>query len=108
MLVVTVSVWPGGAYDRSSEVARIGLANTSNREDFANYDLVALLERDREERVIRSEINQHERQQGWVPLVRRALTEIHLSEPEIHTVAYDDPTAVLLRKGSHDAGSVRR
>jgi hypothetical protein len=108
MLVVTVSVWPGGDHEKASEIARIGLANTSNLSDFSNYDLVALLDRDRAERVIRSEVNQHERAQGWVPLARRALTEIHLSEPGIHGVAYDDPTAVLLRKGSHDAGFVRR
>ena len=101
MLVVTVNVWPGGDADRCSEVARIGLANKTGLADFSNYDLVALLDRDREERVIRSEVNQHERAQGWVPLARRALTEIHLSEPQVHGVDYDDPLAVLLRKGSH-------
>lgn len=101
MLVVTVNVWPGGDHNRSTEIARIGLANTTDLRDFSNYDLVALLERDRNERVVRSELNQHERAQGWVPLVRRALTEIHLSDPGIHSVAYDDPIAVLLRKGRH-------
>lgn len=104
MLVVTVSVWPGGIPDRSTEVARIGLANKSGLADFSNYDLIALLDRDKAERVIRSEINQHERSQGWPPLVRRALTEIHLSESTIRSVAYDDPLAVLLRKGSHGRG----
>jgi hypothetical protein len=101
VLVVRVEIWPGGESDRSVEIARVGLANTSGLADFSNYDLVALLDRDDQERVIRSEVNQHERAQGWVPLVRRAMTEVHLSEDAVHGVAYDDPTAVLLRKGSH-------
>jgi hypothetical protein len=102
MLVVTVSVWPGGDFERGTEVARVGLLNRTQLGDFANYDLVALLARDKEERVIRSEVNQHERAHGWVPLVRRAMTEIHLSDPCMHGAPYDDPTAVLLRKGSHE------
>lgn len=99
MLVVTVSVWPGGEFDRAEESARLGLANTTGSAEYANYDLVALLNSDVGECVIRSEINAHERAQGWVPLVRRALTEIHLAEYETHAAPYDDPIAELLRKG---------
>lgn len=99
MLVVRVAVWPGGAFDREQEVARLGLANRSGSAEFADYDLVALLGNGEGEAVIRSEVNAHERAQGWVPLVRRALTEIHLAEYEIHAAPYDDPIAELLRKG---------
>lgn len=99
MLVVKVEVWPGGDGDGACELARIGLANTTGRAEIANYDLVALLDRDRAERVVRSEVNQHQRVHGWVPLVRRAMTEVYLSEPETHGAPYDDPIAQLLRKG---------
>lgn len=99
MLVVTVSVWPGGEFDRAEEVARLGFANTTGNAEYANYDFVALLGKGEGEAVIRSEINAHERAQGWVPLVRRAMTVLHLAEYDTHAAPYDDPIAAVLRKG---------
>jgi hypothetical protein len=99
VIVVRVEVWPGGEGDRATELARIGIANVSGAAPVADYLMTALMARDAEEHVLRSEINKYERGNGWPQLVRRAFTEIHLAEPAIHGIPYDDPVAVHLRKG---------
>lgn len=102
MLVVKVEVWPGGDDDGAFEISRIGLANMTNLAEFSNYELTALLNRDSKERSYRGEVNQHDRSLGWVPLVRRALTDIHLNADEAPEIPYDDPVTRLLRKGSYE------
>jgi hypothetical protein len=100
MLVVRVEVWPGGDADRASEIARVGIANTTGTAEDANYDVVALMNRDVDEQVVRSEVLAHRRSAGWLPLVRRVLTNLLL--PDLRQEAsYDDPIAKHLRKGEH-------
>lgn len=102
MLVVKVEIWPGGSADRAFEVSRLGIANVSGMSDISDYELTALLSRDRDEFVMRSKIVGHQRTQGWVPLVRRSMTNVFLGERAMDEVPYDDPVAELLRKGGHD------
>lgn len=100
MLVVKVEVWPGGDYARSFEISRVGIANVSKMTPVSNYEMTALMERDKLEYVARAEINSHERNLGWEPLVQRAMTSLFLAERLSHQVPYDDPMANLLRKDS--------
>lgn len=99
MLVAKIEVWPGGNFERAFEIARLGIANVSGLADISNYELTALMERDKHEYVMRSEVNSHERALGWEPLVQRSMTSLFLAERLAHQVPYDDPTAQLLRKG---------
>lgn len=99
MLVVKVEIWPGGEADRAVEISRIGISNTSRTLAVADYDMVALLARDAEEEVVKGRITGHERDLGWAPLVRRALLNLFYGEDAVRGIAYDDPTAELLRKG---------
>lgn len=99
MLVVKVEVWPGGESDRAFEISRIGIANVSGLRRYSDYEVTALLERDRDEQVMRIRVTDHEREAGWVPLVRRTMTGIFLGEEPGREVPYDDPVAELMRKG---------
>lgn len=99
MLVVKIEVWPGGEADRATEISRVGIVNLSGMAPISNYEMTALISRDGEEHVVKSEINSHERNAGWAPLVRRVMTNIHLADSVLHLGAYDDPVAELLRKG---------
>lgn len=99
MLVVKVEVWPGGDTDRAFEISRIGIANVSGMAPISNYEMTALVDRDRAERVVRSEINSHERDLGWEALVKRAMTNLFLADRVGQPGAYGDPVAELLRKG---------
>lgn len=99
MLVAKVEVWPNGDYERAFEIARLGIANVSGLADISNYELTALMERDKHEYVMRSEVNSHERALGWEPLLQRSMTSLFLAERLAHQVPYDDPVAQLLRKG---------
>lgn len=100
MLVVRVEVWPGGDADRATEISRIGITNTTGAAENANYEVVGLMCRDGDEQVVRSEVLTHLRSAGWMPLVRRVLTNLLL--PDLRQGAsYDDPIAEHLRKGEH-------
>lgn len=99
MLVVKVEVWPGGEPDRAFEISRIGIANVSGMAPVSDYEMTALVARDRHERVLKSEINSHERDLGWEPLVKRAMNNICLGDRMSQPGAYDDPVAEFLRKG---------
>lgn len=101
MLVVKVEVWPGGEEDRGHEIARIGVSNRTGDKRLADYEVIALLARDLEEQVISTEIHDHDRTTGWVPLVRRVLTNLILRDSVCDTAPYDDPTAEHLRRGEH-------
>lgn len=99
MLVVKAEVWPGGNFNRAFEISRIGIANISHLVDVSDYEVTALLARERDECVIRAKVHSHRRELGWVPLVKRALTSIHLADALAQPCAYDDAVAELLRKG---------
>lgn len=100
MLVVKVEVWPGGNEDGSYEISRLGIANVSNLREFSDYEVTALLGRETgKEEVVRSRVASHERATGWVTLVRRALLNLILRKDLAQDAPYDDPVAVLLRRG---------
>jgi hypothetical protein len=99
VLVVKVEIWPGGSFDRAFEISRIGIANVSNLAEVSDYEMTALLDRDKDETVLCSEINSHERNLGWTPLVKRAMTNIFLADRLSRPGAYDDQVAELLRRG---------
>lgn len=102
MLVVKVEVWPGGDAKRAREISRIGISNTSELSPVSNYDVTALMNRDGVEEVLQTEVCNHEREAGWSALVRRVLTNILLARELCMVRAYDDPTAVHIRRGEHD------
>lgn len=97
MLVVKAEIWPKGNGGAAYEIARVGIANVSGLAPISDYVMTALLARDAEEYVLRSEINKHERDLGWVPLAKRALTGVHLAERLSHEVPVTDPVANILR-----------
>lgn len=99
MLVVKVEIWPGGDFDRAFEISRVGIANVSQGAAVSNYEMTALMDRYGCESVLTSEINSHERSLGWVPLVKRGMTNLFLADRMSQPGAYDDPIAELLRKG---------
>jgi hypothetical protein len=99
MLVVKVEVWPGGDFDRAFEISRIGIANVSGLRQYSDYEVTAMMGRDRDEQVMRVEVKNHHRDAGWVPLVRRTMTGIFLREELGRVVPYDDPVAERMRKG---------
>ena len=101
MLVVRVEVWPAGDAAAAFEIARVGLANVTGTDPISDYEMTALMARDRAEYVLKGEINKHERGLGWEPLVRRAVSSLFLSETVSHAASYYDPVADLLRKGRH-------
>lgn len=103
MLVVKVEVWPNGDDRRAFEISRIGIVNISQLQQFSDYEVTALLSRDLEEEVVKTEIRQHDREVGWLPLVRRVISNLFLRDEMTSGVSYDDPVAQLLRKGSHVA-----
>lgn len=106
MLVVKTEIWPGGYYDRAYEICRMGIANVSNLADISDYEMTALTGRDQDEKVVRMEINKHERALGWEPLVRRAVTGLFMPDLLV-TASYDDPVAQLLRKDPHAQRALR-
>lgn len=99
MLVVKVEVWPGGDPDRATEISRVGIHNVSGLRAISDYEMVALLERDKEEHVVKGRITGHERALGWAALARRAFLALFYGEDTVRGIAYDDPVAELLRKG---------
>lgn len=104
MLVVKVEVWPGGDADRATEISRIGIANTldSGDPDVGDYRVVALMERDKQEKVFTGHIVHHRRSNGWELLAERALRALrpwgNRKKRDMHEVPYDDPIAHLLRR----------
>jgi hypothetical protein len=101
MLIVKVEVWPGGNFDQAFEISRVGIANVSSLADISNYEMTALMDRDKKEFVLRSEINSHERASGWAPLAKRAMTALYLRDRLSQEVPYDDPVAEHLRRAKH-------
>lgn len=99
MLVVRVEVWPGGDSDQSFEISRVGIANVTGMKRHSSYEITALMGRDKDEAVVRSLIEGHDRETGWIPLVRRTMTNLVLKEELGREVPYDDPVAELLRRG---------
>lgn len=102
MLVVKVEIWPHGRAESLFEIARLGIGNVTPGEPVADYRMTGLLDRDKRERAVQCEINKHERDLGWEPLVRRAVSNLILSAELLQEIPYDDPVARLLRKGSHE------
>lgn len=98
MLVVKVEVWPGGNGNRAFEISRIGIANESMLATYSDYSVTALLSRDREERVVKFDVENHNRGYGWVPLVQGTLTGLATRSAP---APYDDPIARILRKGKY-------
>jgi hypothetical protein len=101
MLVVKVEVWPGGNEADAFEISRIGIANTSVLDEVSDYEVTALLSREAQEEVVVTEVLKHERSGGWVPLVRRVLTNLLLRSELCRDGTYDDPVVKLLRRGDH-------
>lgn len=96
MLVVKAEIWPYGEVGERFEIARIGITNISGRSPVANYTVVGILGRDRQEWVTRGTVMDHIRLLGWQPLVARALTE--QQDAYLHA-EYVQTVADLLRKG---------
>lgn len=101
MLVAKIEIWPHGDHEAAFEIARVGIANVSQGAPISNYEMTALMEREKREYVMRGEINSFERDLGWEPLMQRAMSTLFLAERLSHQVPYDDPVAQLLRKGQH-------
>lgn len=100
MLIVKVEVWPGGEFDRAIEISRVGIANVSaSPAPMADYDVTALLARDGDETVAKAIVRSHDRDLGWMPLVRRSLSGLFVADHQMLMCRYDDPVAELLRKG---------
>lgn len=99
VLVVKVEIWPGGSADRGFEIARLGLGNRSGLAQVSNYGVTALMGRDGAEHVMQTMVMGHNREHGWVPLVRRALSELN-SHNDVKA-PLDDPIAELLRRDGH-------
>ena len=72
-MVVKIEVWPGGSPTRAFEIARLGIANRGGTPQVADYDVLALLGRERREIVCYSEVLKHQRDYGWESLVMRAI-----------------------------------
>ena len=74
MMVVKVEIWPGGYAPGAYEIARLGIANRGGgTPEVADYDILALLGRERRETVCYSEVLRHQRDYGWESLVMRAI-----------------------------------
>lgn len=101
MLVMKVEVWPGGDESSAFEIARMGIANVSESDGVSDYEITALLDRDTVEEVVKTEALKHERSTGWMPLVRRTLTNLLLRGDLCQPGAYDDLVAKVLRRGDH-------
>lgn len=99
MLVVKVEIWPGGAFDQAFEISRVGICNVSNLAEISNYEMTALMDRESCETVVHAEINSHQRNTGWVPLVQRSMTNLFIADRMARLGVYDDPVAEHLRKG---------
>lgn len=99
MLVLKTEIWPRGNASKAFEIARIGIANVTPGEPVADYVMTAIVSRDTHEEVVRAEINKHQRDLGWQPLVRRGVTALFLEDRVAYAAPYDDPVAELLRKG---------
>ena len=73
-MVVKIEVWPGGMPSSAFEIARLGIANRGDgTPQVADYDVLALLGRERRETVCYSEVLKHQRDYGWESLVMRAI-----------------------------------
>lgn len=96
MLVVKVEVWPAGDFDRAFEIARTGLANVSGLAPVSDYEVTALMARDRQESVLRAHVLGHTRACGWLPLVEQGINRLRRTYLE---PSYADPVAELLRRG---------
>lgn len=77
MLVIKAEIWPGGDLDSRYEIARIGIINRGGpvSHTLADYDIVGIMGRDRQEWIREGVVRQHFRYNGWQPLVARALTQ---------------------------------
>lgn len=80
MLVVRVEVWPSGDEQRSFEIGRIGLANTTGLKPHSDYTGVVARQGE-EPHAVR--VLGHHRAAGWLPLVREALAAEGLSVHDV-------------------------
>ncbi len=97
MMVVKVEVWPGGHAPGAFEIARIGIANRGDgTPQVADYDVLALTDRDRREAVCYSEVLTHYRDSGWESLVMRAIDLEGTARPIDERARF---IAEVLRKG---------
>lgn len=97
MMVVKVEVWPGGFAEYAKEIARVGIVNRTGAKALADYNVVALLDRDTDtERVTQSAVLDHIRRAGWRRLVVDSLAQL---EGDVVNREYVDEIANLLRKG---------
>jgi hypothetical protein len=74
MLVIKAEIWPHGEVDERFEIARIGITNIGGHQAVADYTVIGIHGRDREEWVTQGVVTSHIRQHGWRPLAIRALT----------------------------------
>lgn len=97
MLVIKAEIWPGGDADNKFEIARIGIINRgSNPATIADYNVISILGRDREEHVVEGCVLAHIRAHGWHALASRALLE---HGPEIFHPDYTQAVVEMLKKG---------
>lgn len=99
MMVVKVGIWPGGDGSEAFEIARLGIHNLSGCQPFSKYGVVALLNRDKEEKVLSSNVACHRRSEGWRPLVVAALYSISHAD---HAEPHDQRIADRLQKDGRD------
>lgn len=97
MMVVKVEIWPGGYAEYAQEIARVGIVNRTGAQPLADYNVVALLDRDTDtERITQSAVMDHVRAAGWRRLTIDALAQL---EGPVRDTQYVDEIATILRKG---------
>lgn len=74
MMVVKVEIWPHGEVGERFEIARVGIINQgTGTPAMADYHVVALNERDCDEKILQGQVLDHRRALPWQRLVSDAL-----------------------------------
>lgn len=96
MLVIKAEIWPCGEVGERAEIARMGIINRGGSQALADYNVISILGRDRQEWVTQSVVVDHMRHLGWQPLLLRALTS---EAPVTLHREYVEAVVDLLKKG---------
>lgn len=97
MMVVKVEIWPYGESEERFEIARVGIINQgTGTPALADYHVVALNERDKDEKLLQGQVLDHRRALPWQRLVSDSL---YAMGSTCASEKYAEDIAELLRKG---------
>lgn len=96
MLVIKAEIWPHGEVEKQFEIARIGIINRGMHRGVADYNVIGLLNRDREDHVMQALVLGHARHTGWRRLAACALLQ---DEAPVFDTSYVTTVMELLKKG---------